>query len=139
MKDIKKIISLVMFVTGSALLILAVFAAIFNLNIPFVPVVFEIFAGNIVIILGLYFRWKIELPHIILEYLIDIIYISIVLILCGYIFDWFSDTPVWMLVAMAAAIYFLAMLIVGIQFKKDTDEMNELLQKRKDQENNTAS
>jgi hypothetical protein len=139
MKDIKKIISLVMFVTGSALLFLAVFSAMFDVNIPFVPVVFEIFAGNIVIILGLYFRWKIELPYIILEHLIDIIYICAVLILFGYMFNWFSGVPVWLLVAMAAAIYFLAMLIIGIQFRKNTDEMNELLKKRKQETSDSAS
>ena len=131
MKEIKIIIACIMFVTGSALVILAAFSAFFDVEIHFVPTVFEIFAANILINLGLFLRWKFEIRYIILEYLVDITYTIVVLIVSGFIFNWYSAIPVWLLIVMAVVIYILGMMVFIIKFKKDTKEMNELLQKRK--------
>ena len=139
MKKIKKIIAYVMFVTGAALVILAAFSALFDVEIHFVPTVFEIFAANILIILGLFLRWKFEIRYMFLEYLIDITYIIVVLVVSGYIFDWYSAVPVWLLLAMAVVIYILAVTVFIIRFKKDTNEMNELLQKHKKKQSETVS
>ena len=94
MKTIKNIINFIMFVTGTALVILALFSLLFKVEINFVPTIFEIFAANIVIILGLFLRMKFEIRSIILEYLIGISYIIAVLIVFGLIFNWYSAIPV---------------------------------------------
>jgi len=129
MKTVKDIIKYVMFVTGSVLVILALFSLLFNVEMTFVPTIFEIFAANIVIILGLFLRWKFEIRIIILEYLVDISYIIAVLIVFGLIFDWYSAVPIWLLVVMAVVIYFFAMIITVTKLKKDADELNDLLKK----------
>ena len=139
MKEIKKIIAYIMFVTGAALVILAAFSALFDVEIHFVPTVFEVFAANILIILGLFLRWRFEIRYIFLEYLIDITYTIAVLVVSGFIFNWYSAVPVWLLIAMAVLIYVLAMTVFIIRFKKDTNEMNELLQKRKKKQSETVS
>jgi hypothetical protein len=139
MKEIKKIIVLIMFVTGAALVILAAFSALFDVEIHFVPVVFEIFAANILIILGLFLRWKFEIRYIFLEYLLDITYIIAVLIVSGFIFNWYSAVPVLLLIVMAVVIYILAITVFIIRFRKDTNEMNELLQKHKKKQSETVS
>ena len=138
MKEIKKIIAYIMFVTGAALVILAAFSALFDVEIHFVPTVFEVFAANILIILGLFLRWRFEIRYIFLEYLVDITYTIAVLIVSGYIFDWYSAVPVWLLLAMGVVIYILAVTVFIIRFKKDTNEMNELLQKRKKKQSETV-
>jgi len=129
MKEIKRIINYIMFVTGSALVILALFSLLFNVEVYFVPTVFEILAANIVIVLGLFLRWKFEIRNLILEYLIDISYIIAVLIVFGLIFDWYSAIPVWLLVVMAVVIYIFAMIITVTKLKKDAEELNKLLEK----------
>ena len=139
MKEIKKIIAYIMFVTGAALVILAAFSALFDVEIHFVPTVFEIFAANILIILGLFLLRKFEIRYIFLEYLIDITYTIAVLVVSGFIFNWYSAVPVWLLIVMAVVIYILAMTVFIIRFKKDTNEMNELLQKRKKKQSETVS
>ena len=139
MKEIKKIIAYIMFVTGAALVILAAFSALFDVEIHFVPTVFEVFAANILIILGLFLRWRFEIRYIFLEYLIDITYTIAVLVVSGFIFNWYSAVPVWLLIVMAVVIYILAMTVFIIRFKKDTNEMNELLQKRKKKQSETVS
>jgi hypothetical protein len=130
MKEIKKIINDIMFVTGAALVILAVFSLLFNVEIPFVPYIFEIFAANIVIILGLYLRGRFEIRNLILEYLVDISCIIAVLVVFGLIFDWYSAIPVWLLVVMAVIIYIFAMIFTVTKIRKDAEELNKLLRTR---------
>jgi len=122
MISVKKIINDIMFVTGAALVILALFSLFFGVEINFVPTIFEIFAANIVIILGLFLRMKFEIRSFILEYLIDISYIIAVLIVFGLIFDWYSAIPVWLIVAMAVVIYIFAMIFTVTKLKNDAKD-----------------
>jgi hypothetical protein len=132
MKEIKKIINNIMFVTGAALVILSVFSLFFKVEIPFVPYIFEIFTANIIINLGLYLRWKFEIRNLILEYLVDISFIIAVLVVFGLIFDWYSAIPIWLLVVMAVVIYIFATIFTVTKIRKDADELNKLLQTRVD-------
>jgi hypothetical protein len=129
MKELKIIITDIMFVTGCALVILTLFSAVFNVEISLVPTVFQIFAANIVIILGLFLRSKFEISNMILEYLIDISYIIAVLVVFGLIFNWYRTIPVWLLVVMAVVIYLFAAIFTVTKIKKDAEELNKLLQK----------
>jgi hypothetical protein len=128
-----------MFVTGAALVLLAVFSLFLNVEIPFVPYIFEIFAANIVIILGLYLRGKFEIRNLILEYLVDISYIIAVLIVFGLIFDWYSAIPMWLLVVMAVVIYIFAMIFTVTKIKNDAKELNKLLLKHREKQADNAS
>ena len=139
MNGIKNIVTNTMFVTGTALVILAVFSVLLNVEIHFVPTVFEIFAANIIIILGLFLRWKFEIRNIIFEYLVDISYIILVLVIFGLIFNWYSAIPVWLLIAMAVIIYIFAMIISVTKINKDAKELNKLLQKRQKKQADSAS
>jgi len=139
MKVLKNIINYIMFVTGAALVILAVFSLLFNVEISFVPAIFEIFAANIVIILGLFLRMKFEIRNLILEYLVDISYIIAVLIIFGLIFDWYSAIPVWLIVAMAVVIYIFAMIFTVTKIKNDAKELNKLLLKHREKQVGNAS
>jgi len=139
MISVKKIINDIMFVTGAALVILALFSLFFGVEINFVPTIFEIFAANIVIILGLFLRMKFEIRSFILEYLIDISYIIAVLIVFGLIFDWYSAIPVWLIVAMAVVIYIFAMIFTVTKLKNDAKELNKLLKKHQEKQTDSAS
>jgi len=130
MKTIKTIINFIMFVTGAAVVILALFSLLFKVEIYFVPTVFQILAANIVIILGLFIRMKFEIRNLILEYLIDISYIIAVLIVFGLIFNWYFSMPIWFLVVMAVVIYTFATIITVTMIRNDAKELNKLLQAR---------
>jgi hypothetical protein len=139
MKIIKKIINDIMFVTGSALVILTVFSLFFNVEISFVPTVFQIFAANIVIIIGLFLRGKFEIRNLILEYLIDISYIIAVLILFGFLFNWFSSIPAWLPIIMAVVIYIFATIFTVTKLRSDAKELNILLEKHHKKQADNAS
>jgi len=139
MKTIKTIINFIMFVTGAAVVILALFSLLFKIEINFVPTVFQILAANIVIILGLFIRMKFEIRIIILEYLIDISYIIAVLIVFGLIFNWYFSIPIWFLVVMAVVIYIFATIITVTMIRNDAKELNKLLQKHQEKQTDSAS
>jgi hypothetical protein len=128
-----------MFVTGAALVILALFSLLFKVEINFVPTIFQVLAANIVIILGLFIRMKFEIRSIILEYLIDISYIIAVLIVFGLIFNWYSSMPIWFLVVMAVVIYIFATIITVTMIRNDAKELNKLLQEHQEKHSENAS
>jgi hypothetical protein len=139
MKEIKSIITYIMFVTGCALVLLTLFSAVFNVEISLVPTVFEIFAANIVIVLGLSLRWKFEIRNMILEYLVDISYVIAILVVFGLIFNWYRAIPVWLLVVMAVVIYLFAAIFTVTKIKKDAEELNQLLKKHRENKADNAS
>lgn len=130
MNEVKKIVNIIMFVTGTVLVILSVFSLLFSVEIPFVPTIFEIFAANIIIVLGLFLRAKFEIRNIILEYLADVSYTIAVLVVFGLIFNWYHAVPLWLLLAMAVVVYTFAMIFSVSKLKRDAEELNELLHKR---------
>jgi len=132
MNEIKKIVNNIMFTTGASLVISAVFLLLFKKEVYYAPVVLQIFAANIIINTGLFMIWKFEIRFMVIEYLVDVVYIIIVLVVFGVLFNWYSKVPVWFLVIMAVIIYTLAVIITVNRSKKDTDEINELLQKRRE-------
>jgi len=139
MNEIKKTITYTMFVTGAALVILALFSLLFNVEIALVPTALETLAANTIIVIGIFLRRKFEIRSIILEYLADISYIIAVLIVFGLIFNWYSQIPVWFLVVMAVVIYTFVMIFAVTKIKKDAEELNKLLQKHQKNQDNNAS
>jgi len=127
----KNLIVNTLFTTGAALVILAGFFIIFDADVNFAFAVFEIFGANIVINCGIFLMIKkIEIRNLFLEYLLHISFIIVVLVIFGIIFDWYASTPVWVLVIMAIVIYLFAVITSIAIIKKDTKEINELLEKR---------
>jgi hypothetical protein len=135
----RKIAVNIMFTTGAALVILAAFFILFNLETIPVLVVFQIFGANIVINFGLLLTNKFECRYAIVEYLVDISYIVAVLVVSGAIFNWYTAIPVWVLVIMAVVIYALTIIISMNKLRNDTKEINNLLQKRKEKMEDIAS
>ena len=138
----KQTISGIMFVTGAALVILAVFSIFFSGETEIINarVVLEIFLTNIVIhIPGYFLRGKLEIRNYILVHFINISYLILVLVIFGLIFDWYSAIPVWLLIAMAIVIHLFVWIIFSTKIKRDSAEMNELLQKLREKQSNTES
>jgi len=135
----KNTITRILFTTCAAILFLAVYMLIIGNEDIDIITIFQIFAANIIINIGIYFRYKIEIRKFILEFLVDVSYIIIVLLIFGYIFDWHSYVPVWYLAMMASVIYIIAVVTTVVKIKNDTKEINDLLLKRKEKNTNIAS
>ena len=139
MNKMKNTITNTMFTTGTSLVVLAVYFLITGENEMGVQRVLEIFGANIVINFGILFRYKFEIKNVILEYFVDVTYITCVLLVFGFIFNWYSAIPFWLLPAMAAGIYMFVVIISVVKINIDAKEINDLLQKRKEKEADNVS
>jgi len=129
----KKIIIYTMFTTGAAVVILSAFFLYNGIDRMPVSVIIQILAANIVINIGHSLINKvIEIRLIILEYLINICYTTIILLISGFIFNWYSVIPIWLLPVMALIIYIFVITTSISKANKDTKEINDLLQKRRE-------
>jgi len=128
-----------MVTTAATLVILSIFKIVFNQDYIRVRGVLEILGANAVINCGLLLTHKIESRFIILEYLLDISYIIAVLVVFGAVFNWYSTAPVWVLVVMAVMIYLFAIIITITRIQSSTRKINELLRKRREKNDDSAS
>jgi len=126
----KKTLANTMLTIGASLSILAVFSLVTGRKDFPVSTMFEIIGANIVINFGLMLKFKFEIKNVILDFIADVSYIIAVLVVFGIIFNWYSIVSVWLLVAMAVGIYTFVIITTVVKIKKDTKEINELLQKR---------
>lgn len=135
----KQIVLGVVFITGAVMILLAIFFMIFNIEAINVSNVLQIFFANIIICSGIFLINNILIRNIIVEYLMDVVFIIVVLISFGAIFDWYSIIPIWVLVCMAVVIYIFAVMSSITKILKDTKKINELLEKRRKRMKNIAS
>lgn len=115
--------------TGLSLLVLSVVALMFDMSFLEIESVFETFAANIIVHIGLLFVQKIEYKYAAVKPVLDIGFIVTVLVVCGAVFGWFTSTPVWVLVVMAVMIYPLSITLNLFRMQQEANEINALLQK----------
>lgn len=116
--------------TALTLLILAAFAYTQQMRFIIVTGVFQDFFANAVIHIGLYFVGKIESRYFFLELLVEIGYALTVLIICGYAFDWYSSTPLGVVILMGIVIYAIGCFINVMKIRDDLGAINKELLKR---------
>jgi hypothetical protein len=115
--------------TGISIIGLTLYFAVFHKNTVLVHTILELFGANIIIHIGLHIRDKFEIFNVVLEHIIDISYTLIILVAFGILFNWFSAVPVWILILSGIIIYIITSVLTISKINKDTNEINELLQK----------
>jgi len=93
--------------------------------------IYEIFLVNVIIHFGFFLTRKFESLYIVLEYLLDLGYTVLVLVLFGIVFNWYYAIPIWLLAIMGVLVYAFHVLIGILRLKKDANDLNGLLKKRK--------
>ena len=131
----RKMIVNIMATTGITLVILAVIALLFGASWLCITVVLECFGANILIHLGFLITHKFESRYAVLESALDIGYMLIIIIIFANIFDWFSSTPLWVLVIMTILVYASGLLLSIIRMREDIRIINQLLNKRNNEVN----
>ena len=127
----KKIFVNILCSTAITLLILAILGAISGAQFLLINSVFQSFIVNIAIHIGLLFTHRFESSYAILEFMLDIGYMEVVVIIFGAIFNWYGSTPIWVLVIMTTIIYIVGIFLNMVQVRQEVEEINKLLQKRK--------
>jgi len=134
----KRIVLDIVFTYGASITILALFSLFIGLETVTVVMVFELFGANIIMHLGILLLHKLETPYLILEYLIDTCYVIIVLVVFWKIFNWYL-IPFWLLIVSAVVVYIFTIILDFRTCRKETKMINELLQKRDENIDNSVS
>ena len=137
--NLKRMILYVFASTGAVLFFLAVFIMLKGNKLINAVTVLEVFGANIVITIGLFLTHKIELRFAIFEYLLDIIFMTTVIVVSGVLFGWYSHIPVWVPPAIVVIIYILFNLLDIVRVNKDINDINKLLKKLEEKEANITS
>jgi len=136
--NLKRIILYVFASTGAVLFLLAAFIMFKDNKSINVNTIMEIIGANIVITIGLFLTHKIELRFAVLEYLLDIIFMTVVIVVSGKLFNWYSHVSVWVPPVIVVVTYIIFNLLDVVRVNKDIKDINKLLKKIEEKEN-TAS
>lgn len=107
----KNIIKICLATTGLSLIFVSLVATFYRANFLCIATVYQILLSNIVIHLGLMLLQRFESKYCIIETLVDIAYVLLVLILFGIWFNWYSSTPLGILIVIGVATYILGSFI----------------------------
>lgn len=116
--------------TAVTLLLLAIAGILFGARYLLISGVLQAFFVNIVIHFGLCVTHRFECSFAVLEWMLDIGYTEVVVILFGAVFNWYDSTPVWLLAIMTIIAYVISIFLNIIQMRQEIAQINALLQKR---------
>lgn len=114
--------------TGLSLIVLSIIAIFYSAQFLFVKTVFQVFLLNIVVHSILLLINKIEIKHLSVEVSLEIASITILPLLFGVIFNWYTSTPFFILILMSITIYVISIILNILHMKQEADEINRLIQ-----------
>lgn len=114
------------------MVLLSVIALCFQAECIFVQTVFQILWANIVFHSGFLLISKLEMKWPFAELFLNIAMIIILLLVFGSLFNWFSSTPVWILILMGLVIYIISAVLQLFSMRQDAQEINTLIRERKE-------
>ena len=114
--------------TGISLILLSVIATFYSAEFLCIETIFQVFLVNVVAHLTLLLMYKIEIRYLAIEVIIEIFLIVALSLLFGAAFNWYTSTPIFVLVSMSIAIYVISIVLNILHMKQEADEINKLIQ-----------
>lgn len=130
MTSLKNLIKNCLETTAVALLILSVIALLCGGRFLCIETVFQTGAASLVIQSGILLLDRLESVFILIDMALQIGYVLGVLIIFGYIFDWYASLPLGMLIVLGLLVYFVACLFGMYRIKGDVATINSRLSQR---------
>ncbi len=127
----KKLLINIFATTGISLGMFSLMALFFKAEWLYLATVFQIWGANVAVHLGLLLIQTWEPRYTVLESIFDFIWVFGVLIAFGVFFGWFANMLMRVLVIMALVIYTVAFFLDSLHKKLETEELNRLIEKRK--------
>ena len=107
----RKIITNIFAATGLTLIKLDIIASLYGGEFLFISSVYQAIAVNLIIVLGLNIIQNIESKYFIIEVFRDVTFTLCILISAGYLFNWYSSTPILVVIIMGVVIYVISYII----------------------------
>lgn len=116
--------------TGISLLVLSTVALFYRAQCLYLETVFQVWGANAVVHFGLLVLRKLEFQYAIVESFLHIALLLSVLAVSGFVFHWFTSTPIGILAIMGFVIYMISAVLHLLYMKREAREMNALIQRR---------
>lgn len=115
--------------TGISLSILSIVALCYNAEYLYIKTVFQVLGANLAVHLCLLLLYQFELKYPIFEMTLEVLIIIVTLIVFGAIFQWFTSTPIWVLIIMGVVIYVVSLILNAMTMKQEAQKINTLIKK----------
>ena len=132
----KKLLINCLATTGLTLIILTTVAYLYQANFLCLSSVYQTLLANILIHIGLIFIRKIESKYFIIEVTIEIGYVMGFLLVYGFVFKWFTNPPLWVVVLIGIAVYIICCIINIFHINGDISFINDQLKLRNAEQSN---
>ena len=116
--------------TGISLSILSIVALCYNAEYLYIKTVFQVLGANLAVHLFLLLLHQFELKYPIFEMILEVLIIIVTLNVFGAIFQWFTSTPIWVLIIMGVVIYVVSLILNAMTMKQEAQKINTLIKKR---------
>ncbi len=126
----RKMMLNIMATTGITLVVLAGIAICYGGTVIFISTVFQALALNIAIYIGIYIMNHFEYRYPILETGLKLLYVIAAVLVSGWIFDWYADLPVVVLVLMTVGIFGACMCLDTLSLRDEVKAINVLIEEK---------
>ena len=123
----KKMILNIMATTGITLVILALVATCYGGTVIFISAVFQALVLNIVIYAGIYLLNRFEYRYPILETGLKLVYVLALVLISGWVFDWYQNLSGPVLVLMTIVIFGVCVCLDTISLIDEVKAINGLI------------
>lgn len=124
----KKIILNIMATTGISLVALALIATLYDGTLICIDTVFQMLGLNIVIYIGLYFMDYMEYRYALLETGLKLIYIILLVLISGFVWDWYNNLSGVVLILMTIGIFAVCVCLDMISLLSEVKTINGLIE-----------
>ena len=124
----KKIILNIMATTGISLVALALIATLYDGTLICIDTVFQMLGLNIVIYIGLYFMDYMEYRYALLETGLKLIYIILIVLISGFVWDWYNNLSGAVLILMTIGIFAVCVCLDTISLLSEVKTINGLIE-----------
>lgn len=124
----KKIILNIMATTGISLVALALIATLYDGTLICIDTVFQMLGLNIVIYIGLYFMDYMEYRYALLETGLKLIYIILLVLISGFVWDWYNNLSGAVLILMTIGIFAVCVCLDTISLLSEVKTINGLIE-----------
>ena len=133
---IKRLIVNTFATTALSIFLMCIVALIKDFSLMGVVVPFEILLINFLSHIGFILFDKIDMKYRIFNYFVMLVYLMVIIIGFGFLFDWFAVNKIWIVCVVGVSVFLIALLIDIVKINRDASEINsnlKELRKHKDE------
>ena len=123
----KKLILNIMATTGITLVVLAIVGLCYEATVLFISAVFQALLLNVAIYIGLYILDYFEYRYPIVETGLKLLYVLVLVLIWGRMFQWYGNMSVGTLLTMTVIIFSLCVGLDTISLRNQVKDINGLL------------